>query len=294
MQNPLYYRTKQIAISITTHSFLIVVSISCILPLLWMFSSSLKTQQTIFSDMSLFPKAPHWENFYTAWTKGGFGRYFFNSLLYTVVVVVAIVLATSLAAYAISRLKMPGKNIIFFIFLAAMMIPIPGGFVALYVLLNKLGFLNPDTGFLFLDDIIRRLGYILPQINQGLALGIFMLKTFFDKMPKDLEDSARIDGCGKFGVYWHIALPLAKPAIAVIVIINVLNVWNEYLLAMLILSDKALMPLTRALMVFQGTHVTQYPVLMAGITITVIPIILVYLFMQKHIVTGITTGVAKG
>jgi multiple sugar transport system permease protein/raffinose/stachyose/melibiose transport system permease protein len=189
---------------------------------------------------------------------------------------------------------MPGRNVIFFIFLAAMMIPIPGGFVALYVLLNKLGFLNPNTGLAFLDDIIRRLGYILPQINQGLALGIFMLKTFFDKMPKDLEDSARIDGCGKFGVYWHIALPLAKPAIAVIVIINILNVWNEYLLAMLILSDRALMPLTRALMVFRGTYVTQYPVLMAGITITIIPIILVYLFMQKYIVAGITAGMTKG
>lgn len=294
MQNPIYYKTKSVLESALTHAFLIIVAYVCIFPLLWMFSSSIKTQATIFSDMSLFPKTLHWENFYIAWTKGGFGMYFFNSLLYTVVVVVGVVLVTSLAAYAISRLEMPGKNIIFFIFLAAMMIPIPGGFVALYVLLNKLGFLNPNTGFVFLDDIIRRLGYILPQINQGLALGIFMFKTFFDKMPKDLEDSACIDGCGQFGVYWHIALPLAKPAIAVIVIINVLNVWNEYLLAMLILSDRALMPLTRALMVFRGTYVTQYPVLMAGSTITVIPIILVYLFMQKHIVAGITAGVAKG
>jgi multiple sugar transport system permease protein/raffinose/stachyose/melibiose transport system permease protein len=293
MQNPIYYKVNRFTVNFFTHWFLISVSAACILPLLWMFASGLKTQAQVFSDMSLFPKTPHWENFYIAWTKGGFGRYFFNSLFYTVAVVVGVVLITSLAAYAISRLKMPGKNIIFYIFLAAMMIPIPGGFVALYVLLNRLGFLNPNTGFVFLDGIIVRLGYILPQINQGLALGIFMLKAFFDKMPKDLEDSARIDGCGRFGVYWHIALPLAKPAIAVIIIINILNVWNEYLLAMLILSNKALMPLTRALMVFRGTYVTQYPVLMAGITITVIPIILVYLFMQKYIVAGITAGVAK-
>jgi len=259
-----------------------------------MFSSSLKTQQTVFTDMSLFPSQPQWQNFYIAWTKGGFGLYFFNSLLYTVVVVAGIVFTTSLAAYGISRLRMPGKNVIFFVFLAAMMIPIPGGFVALYVLLNKLGFLNPNTGFAFLDDAIRRTGYILPLINQGLSLGVYLLKTFFDKMPGDLEDSARIDGCNKLGIYWHIALPLAKPAIAVIVIFNTLYVWNEYLLAMLILTGKNLMPLTRALMVFQGTHVTEYPLLMSGMTIAVVPIIIMYLFLQKHIIAGITAGTVKG
>ena len=135
---------------------------------------------------------------------------------------------------------------------------------------------------------------MLPLINSGLSLGIYILKIFFDNMPSDLEDSARIDGCSKFGVYWHIALPLAKPAIAVIVIINVLYVWNEYLLAMLILTDKSLMPLMRGLMVFQGTHVTQYPILMAGTTIAAIPIIILYLFLQKYIIAGITAGMARG
>ena len=294
MQKPIYYKIKQFILTYSTHILLIIVSLSCILPLLWMFSSSLKTQATVFSDMSLFPQNPHWENFYIAWTKGGFGRYFFNSLLYTIVVVLGIVFATSLAAYGISRLKIPGKNIIFYVFLAAMMIPIPGAFVALYVLLNKLGFLNPHTGIPLLDNAIMRLGYILPLINSGLSLGVYMLKTFFDKMPGDLEDSARIDGCSAFGIYWHIALPMAKPAIAVIVIFNTLNVWNEYLLAMLVLTGKNLMPLTRALMVFRGTHITEYPLLMSGMTITVIPIIIVYIILQKHIIAGITAGAVKG
>jgi len=294
LERPIYYKIRRFVTRFSTHILLGLVSITCIFPLLWMFASSLKTQDTVFVDMSLFPENPQWQNFYVAWTQGGFGRYFFNSLLYTVVVVVSIVFIASLAAYGISRLKIPGKNVIFFIFLAAMMIPIPGGFVALYVLLNKLGFLNPNTGYPFLDDLIRRLGYILPLINQGLALGIYILKTFFDKMPGDLEDSARIDGCTKLGIYWHIALPLAKPAIAVIVIFNTLYVWNEYLLAMLILTGKNLMPLTRALMVFQGTHITEYPLLMAGMTITVIPIIIMYLLLQKYIVSGIAAGAVKG
>lgn len=278
----LFYRIENVLGWIRDHFFLIVISLSCIFPLVWMFSSALKTQATVFSDMSLFPAHPHWENFYLAWTRGGFAIYFFNSILYTVTVVIGVVLIASLAAYAFARLEFPGKNIIFYMFLATLMIPLPGAFIALYVLLMKLHLVN------------TRLGYILIQINGGLALGIFLLKTFFEKMPRDLEDAARIDGCGRFAIYWRVALPLAKPAIAVVVIFNSLTVWNEYLLAMLLLTNRSLMPLQRGLMVFQGAHVTQYPLLMAGITITVIPIILMYLFMQKYIIAGITAGAVTG
>ncbi len=264
------------------HLFLILVSVSCIFPLLWMIGSALKTQQTVFSDMRLFPAQPHWENFYTAWVEGGFGIYFFNSVFYTVTVVAGIVFISSLAAYAFSRLEFPGKNFFFLMFLVAMMIPLPGSFVPLYVLLVKLHLVN------------TRIGYILAMINVGLSLSIFLLKTFFDKLPKDLEDAGRIDGCSKFGIYWHVALPMARPALAVVIIFNALNVWNEYILAMLIFSSKSLMPLQRGLMVFQGAHITQYPLLMAGITITVLPIILIYLFMQRHIISGLTAGAIRG
>ncbi len=246
-----------------------------------MFSSSLKTQSTIFSDMSLWVHNPQWQNYYQAWTKGNFEQYFFNSLFYTAVVVIGVILTASMAAYAFSRLKFPGRNILFILLISTMMIPIPGSFIALYVLLVKLGLVN------------TRLGYILPQINGGLALGIFLLKTFFDKLPQDLEDAARIDGCNKFQVYMHVALPLAKPAVAVLAVFNALAVWNEYLLAMLVLSDRSLMPLQRGLMVFQGAHITQYPLLMAGITISIVPILTLYFLMQRYIVAGITAGALK-
>ncbi len=277
-----FYKLDNIRRQVSMHGILIVVSITCIFPLVWMFSSALKTQQTVFSDMSLIPSSPQWQNFILAWTKANFGTYFFNSLLYTFTVVTGIVLISSLAAFAFARLQFPGRNILFYLFLATMMIPIPGAFIALYVLLMKLGLIN------------TRIGYILTQINGGLALGIYLLKTFFEKMPKDLEEAARIDGCSKLGIYYHIALPLARPAIAVVVIFNALAVWSEYLLAMLILSDKSIMPLQRGLMVFQGAHLTQYPLLMAGITITVVPIVLIYFLMQKYIISGITAGAVKG
>ncbi len=281
---PLYYWTYKLrrwAKLLVAHAFCLTVAAGCLFPLVWMISSSLKTQSTIFSDMSLWVSHPHWENFYLAWTKGNFGRYFFNSLFYTTAVVVGVIAIASLAAYAFSRLKFPGRNALFILLISTMMIPIPGSFIALYVLLVKLDLVN------------TRLGYILPQINGGLALGIFLLKTFFDKLPQDLEDAARIDGCNKFQVYLHVAMPLAKPAVAVLAVFNALAVWNEYLLAMLVLSERSLMPLQRGLMVFQGSHITQYPLLMAGIAISIVPILTLYFLMQRYIVAGITAGALK-
>jgi raffinose/stachyose/melibiose transport system permease protein len=257
------------------------VAAACLLPLFWMLASSLKTQSTVFSDMSLWVRHPHWANYSEAWTRGNFGQYFFNSLFYTTVVVFGVIGIASLAAYAFSRLKFPGRNFLFIMLISTMMIPIPGSFIALYVLLAKLGLVN------------TRLGYILPQINGGLALGVFLFKTFFDKLPQDLEDAARMDGCNKFQVFWHVAMPLAKPAIGVLAVFNALAVWNEYLLAMLVLSDRSLMPLQRGLMVFEGAHITEYPLLMAGIAISIVPIVALYLVMQRTIVAGITAGALK-
>jgi len=247
-----------------------------------MIAASLKTQSTIFTDISLIPKSPHFENYYLAIKGGDFGRYFLNSVFYTVCTVLGIVFISSMAGFAFSRLRFPARNIIFTIFIAAMMIPVPGSFVALFVLLNKLHLRDTPVG------------YILCMINVGLSMSIFLLKTFFDSMPRELEDAARIDGCSKIGIWWHVALPLAKPVIAVVVIINALTVWNEYILALIVFDSRSLMPLQRALMMFQGEFLTNYPLLMAGLTITALPIIIVYLLMQKYIVKGAVSQVLLG
>jgi multiple sugar transport system permease protein/raffinose/stachyose/melibiose transport system permease protein len=282
MKNKVYYGVKKTAVNTLIHAFLLAVAVTCIFPLLWMVASSLKTQEEIFKNMSLIPGGWHFENYYKAWMEGGFGRFFINSIIYTVSVVIGIILVSSLAAYAFSRLQFPGKNILFYMFIAAMMIPVPGSFVPLYVLLNKLHLRNTS------------IGYILCMINVGLSTSIFLLKTFFDKMPKELEDAARIDGCSKIGIWRHVALPLAKPVLAVVVVFNALNVWNEYVLALIIFDSRPLMPLQVALTTFQGEFVTNYPLLMAGLTVTALPIIIVYFLMQKYIVKGVTQGVAVG
>jgi multiple sugar transport system permease protein/raffinose/stachyose/melibiose transport system permease protein len=264
------------------HLFLLSVVATCLYPILWMVVSSLKTQETIFSDISFIPRQFHFENYYLAVSESDFGRYFLNSVFYTACVVFGIVIISSLAAYAFSRLRFPGRKAIFILFIAAMMIPIPGSFVALFILLNKLHLRN------------TALGYILCMISVGLSMSIFLLKTFFDKMPKELEDAARMDGCSKLGIWRHVALPFAKPAIAVVVVFNALNVWNEYVLALIIFDTKKLMPLQRALMMFRGEFMTNYPLLMAGLTITALPIIIVYLVMQKYLVKGVTSQAMIG
>jgi multiple sugar transport system permease protein/raffinose/stachyose/melibiose transport system permease protein len=264
------------------HVFLMSVALTCLFPIFWMVRCAFMTNATVFVDQSLIPHHLDFGNFAIAWTKGNFAVFLLNSVIYTVCVVTGIVFISSLAAYSFSRLNFPGKNIIFYLFVAAMMIPLPGSFVALFVLMTKLHLVN------------SRFGYILCMINVGLSMSILLFKTFFDKMPRELEDAARIDGCGKIGIWWNMAMPFARPVIAVIVIFNSLTVWNEYILAMLLLGDTKLMPLQRGIMVFQGANSTDYPVLMAGLTMAAVPIIVVYLFMQKHIVKGLTSEEVMG
>ncbi|MCK4912673.1 MAG: carbohydrate ABC transporter permease [Candidatus Omnitrophica bacterium] len=243
-----------------------------------MVNTSFKSNAEFNSDYGLKPASSLLlDNYNQVIIKSGFWRYFLNSVIYTFTTVILIVLISSLAAYSFSRLHFPGKNVIFYMFLAAMMIPLPAGFVPVYVLLQQLGLLN-------------RTGYVLAMSNMGLSISIYLLKTFFDQLPRDLEDSAKIDGCNKLETWWHIGMPLVTPALGVVIIFNALNVWNEFVLASLIFAEKKYMPLQAALLQFSGEQVTEHTLVMAALTVTALPIIILYIFMQKQFVKGITAG----
>jgi len=277
-----HYKLRALIINIITYTILGIIALSCIFPVFWMLSCSLKTQEEVFTKMNLFPEKWAFANYGIAWVKANFGNYFLNSAIYTVFGVFGVVFLSSLAAYGFARLEMWGKNFFFYLLISTLLIPVPGVFVPLYILLKNLGLLDTRTGL------------ILCYISGGLAFGIFLLRSFFEELPKEIEEAALIDGASKFGIYWRIALPLARPAIATLVIFNSLTIWNEFLLALVVLQDKAKMPIQRGLMVFQGTHITDYPLLMAGLTIATIPVLVIYLLMQKHIVKGIAAGALKG
>jgi len=278
----MYYKAKKLVVLLVLHTFLMSVAVSCIFPLVWMVNSSFKTEEEFRADHGLeLAETAYLGNYKEAIVEGQLWLAFLNSVFYTFVTVFGIVIISSLAAYAFSRLQFPYKNVLFFVFLAAMMIPLPAGFVPVYVLLNKLHLAN-------------RAGYVFAMINMGLSLSIYMLKTFFDQLPKDLEEAARIDGCNKFRIWWHVALPLTGPALAVVIIFNSLNVWNEFVLASLLFTDERLMPLQVRLAEFTSGNVIEHTLLMASLTVAVLPIILLYLRMQKQIIKGITAGALVG
>ena len=278
----MYYQSKKIVTLIVLHTFLLSIALSCIFPLFWMINASFKTDAEFNSDYGLKPAASlRLDNYKEVIVTGGFWRYFVNSLIYTFTTVILIVFLSSLAAYSFSRLQFAGKNVIFYMFLAAMMVPLPAGFVPIYVLLQQLGLLN-------------RTGYVLAMSNMGLPISIYLLKTFFDQLPRDLEDAAKIDGCNKLQTWWHVGMPLVIPALVVVIIFNALNVWNEFVLASIIFIEDKYMPLQAALLQYSGEQVTNHVLVMTALTVTALPIILLYIRMQKQFVKGVTAGAMAG
>lgn len=264
------------------HLGLIAWSLAAVLPMVWMFSASLQTNQEIYQGVHLVPQTLNFQNYIQAWTQAKFSAYFGNTVFYTVTVVLGVVIFSSMAAYAFARLSFPGKNFFYLGFLIFLFIPIPGSFIPLYVILVKLNIIN------------TRIGYILPLIQSSMAFSIFILRAFFEDLPKEIEESARMDGANLLQIFWDIALPLARPAIATIIIFTALNVWNEFTLALIVFSDQDLMPLQVGINTFQGTFFSQYSLMMAALSITTIPAIIVYVFFQKSIIKGIMAGALKG
>ncbi len=262
--------------------FLLVVALFCLFPIVWMLSTSLKGTQEAFTSYSIIPHTWRFSNYTMAWGQANFGVYFFNSLIYTLTVMVGVWVIATMGAYGFARLRMPGKNGIFYILVGSLMIPIPGSFIPLYLLMNYYHL----TG--------TRLGYVLPMISAGLATSIFILKSFFETVPKEFEEAATIDGCTKFGVFSRIMVPLSRPAWTTVLIFTALSTWNDYLWALIMFNRKELMPIQVGLRVFQGQYFTRYEMLMAGTAIAAIPVIVLYIFFQKSIVSGVMSGGIKG
>jgi ABC-type glycerol-3-phosphate transport system permease component len=263
-------------------AFLLLWAVVSLLPLVWMLSASLQTNQEIYAGLKLLPASPQWSNYAQAWQMSSFGDYFINSLLYTVCAVAGTLLISSLAAFGFAWLKIPGKEIIYYAFLFLLMMPIPGQFVPLFLVLVRLGL--ADT----------RLGYILVLINASLAVSIFLLRAFMEGIPKELEEAARIDGASNLTLYWRIMLPLCGPALATITIFTALSAWNELVLALIVFSDRAKLPIQAGLMIFSGTFLTRFDLMMAATCIATLPVIIMYVVAQRAIIKGVMAGAIKG
>lgn len=264
------------------HVLLLVWAVVSLLPLLWTLSASLQTSQEIYSGVHLIPSDLQFGNYAEAWNKANFSTFFKNSVFYTVTITIGVLLVSSLAAYAFARVRFPLKNLIFYIFLIFLTFPLPGSFIPLYVLLVNLNLIDTP------------LGYILPMINASLPVSIFILRSFFEEIPREIEESALLDCASRWQIYRLIAMPLAKPALATVTIFTALSVWNEFLFALVVFSEQDRMPLQVGLMNFQGTFFSQYGLMMAATTITMLPALAIYLTFQRFIVRGVMAGAVRG
>jgi len=266
---------------IAFHVLLAVVAFITLFPIVWLLLGSLQTIKELYDGVNFLPAVPQFQNYYIAWTKGGFSVYIPNSLFYSTVAVLAILLVASMAGYALARIEFPGRNVVMVLILAIVIVPLPASFIALYKLLVDLGLAN------------TRIGYLLVLVTAGLPISIFILRGFFMRQPKELEDAAILDGCSSFDVFWRVMLPLARPGLAAVAVLEFLRAWNEYLLALVMFNSETLMPVQRGLTKFVSSDTPEQQILLAATAMAVLPIILLYAFAQRSIIQGIMEGAIK-
>ncbi|MGK7376842.1 carbohydrate ABC transporter permease [Planococcus sp. 1R117A] len=254
---------------------LAIGSLLILSPLWWMFATSLKTMAEVMSfPPSFWPENWLFSNYIKTWEAAPFTRYTINTLTITIIVVIGNVLSNSFIAYGFAKIPFRGKNILFAIVLATMMIP---GFVTLipqYVLFANLGWVNTYYPL------------IVPSFF-GSAFNIFLLRQFYMTIPTELIEAAKMEGANHFYIWWKIGLPLTKPAIATVAIFSFNGAWNDFLGPLLYLNDEKLYTLQIGLQVFKGQLSTQWNYLMAGSLLVLLPVILIFFIFQKYFIQGI-------
>lgn len=258
------------------------VAILFLIPLLWMVSSSLKPTYQIFETPPRWiPNPPRWENFSEALTTLPFALYIRNTAVITVLTIVGHLLSCTLIAYAFARLRAPGRDALFVVMLATMMLPYPVTMTPLYVIFNRLGWINT----------------ILPLTAPaffGSAFYIFLMRQFFMTIPRDFEDAARIDGANTLQIIGRIMAPMAMPALATVTIFTFQATWNDFLAPLIYLQRPELYTVTLGLQFFRSTYTTNWAYLMAASLVTTLPVIVVFFAAQRYFIEGITLSGVKG
>jgi multiple sugar transport system permease protein len=262
---------------------LIVCSVLVLLPFLWMVSTSLKRPGTEFTfPIEWIPGAPQWSNYERAWTVLPFGRWALNTATITLLATVGHVASSAVIAFGFARIPFPGRNALFMLVLATMMLPYPSVIVPHFLLYKSLGWL--DT---FLPLVV-------PTYFGVHAFYIFLLRQFFKTVPTEMDDAARVDGCNTFGVFWHIAFPLIRPALGVLVVFSFMAHWNEFLGPLIYLSSSDNFTLAMGLRYFQTQYRVEWTLLMAASLMILSPCIALFFVAQKYYIQGIVVTGVKG
>ena len=262
------------------YAVLVVSSLLMIVPFYWSLGTSLKLEQFVFSSPpQWFPTPLTLTNYVHVLTRIPFLRYFANSVIVSLVTTLGHVFFDTLAAYAFAKLVFPGRDKIFFIMLLALMVPFQVNLIPLYKIMAALHW--TDT----------YLALIVPNLTS--IFGIFLMRQFMLTIPNELLDAARIDGCNEFGVFRKVVLPLALPGIATLIIFTFMGTWNDFLWPRIVTNTEALFTLPVGLAQLQMKNTSNVAQIMAGTVLTALPMIIVFLFMQRQFIEGMTAGALK-
>lgn len=250
-------------------------------PIFLMFLSSFKTNAEIFKNPLGLPTDFTLDTYRALMSKIPFDQYFMNSVIVSVTSVVLVVVFCSLAAYYIARFKFSWNNAIFFIFLLGMMIPIKLGIVPLFILMRDLGLINSLWSLIFMN------------IATGTPLTMLILTGFFKTMPIELEEAARMDGAGNLRVLWSVLLPLMRPALGTVVIVNFISAWNDFFFPLIFITEKAKMTIPVGMLSLFGEHSADWGSLFAGLTLASLPMMILFFIASKQFMEGLTAGAVK-
>ena len=250
-------------------------------PLLWVAVMSLRTTAEIFKNPYGFPSPAHWEKFADAWTKSNYSTYFWNS---TIVVVIAVALVTvigAMAAHCLARYSFRGNRLVRFLILSGLVLPPQLLILALFQILLDLNLYNTLPGL------------ILVYVATHIAMTVYILEGFFAQIPQDLFDAARMDGYSDFEIFWRVTMPIGAPAIFTTVTLNFIILWNEFLFAVILLTDDDKRTLPLGIMHFTGSHQLDVGMAATGLMIAIVPIVAIYAFFSETMIKGMTAGAVR-
>jgi multiple sugar transport system permease protein/raffinose/stachyose/melibiose transport system permease protein len=250
-------------------------------PFVWIGSMSLRTTSEISADPYAWPQTFHWSKFPTAWVQSNYGTYFWNSTIVVVSAVIALTVIGAMAAHCLARYRFAGNRLIFFIIFSTIIFPPQITIISLFQVLVEYGLFN------------SLLGLTLVYVSIQLPLTIFILEGFFARLPQDLFDAAKLDGYSDFEIFWRITLPIGLPAIATTVILNFIHLWNEFLYAVVLITDEDKRTLPLGIQKFMGDQLEDIGMIATGLMIAIVPVILIYAFFSERLIQGMTAGAIK-
>ena len=268
-------------LKVLLYVFLIIRAAIMILPFLWMISASLKQDRDVFTfPIQWIPEEPEWANYSKIWTQIPLLTYILNTVKLTVIVTLLQLFTSSFAAYAFAKLRFKGRNALFLGYVATIAVPWQAYMVPQFIMLRSMGLNNTHLAIIILQAFS--------------AFGVFMMKQFYEGIPTELCEAARIDGMTEYGIYAKIMLPLAKPSLSTLTIFTFVNTWNDFLGPYIYLTRDAKKTIQLGLRSFIGQYSSEYGLIMAGSVVTMIPVIAVFLALQKYFVEGVASSGLKG